>query len=174
MSGEPPTDRPQLADEWESSLSGRSTRERVYETALQLYDPTRVSAVADRADVSAETARDYLQWFAEMGILTEVSSSPATYRRNDSYFQWRRVQELRDKPLEELETELRELTDQERSYRDRFGVDAPGDVDALEHADYDEVEDVWMTLQEWQTVRRRIREVELARRDRDGTAEASA
>ena len=174
MGREPPTDKPSLSEEWQSTASDLSTRDRMYTVALQLYDPARVSAVAKRADVSTETARDYLQWFTEMGVLKQVDSSPASYERNKSYFSWRRVQRLKDRPQEELEKELRTLTEQERTYREQFETDSPDDVDALDHGGYDEVEDVWMALQEWQTVRRRIRELELARRGNDEPSEVSA
>ena len=146
MSKEVPSDGPGLAEEWEETVQGQSTRGRVYAVALQLYEPTRVVEVADRADVSKETARDYCKWFAEMGLIEQTGSSPDAFTRNEEYFRWRRIQRLQARPVEELEEELRQLIDTERTYRDRYDADAPGKVDALDHADYDEVESVVATI----------------------------
>lgn len=168
--GDLPTDPPSLAEEWRAQQRGESTRNRVYAVALQLNEPTRVKAVAERADVSKETARDYLKWFAELGVLNQVAESPDTFERNEQYFEWRRIQRLQAQPEEELQEQLKELTRKERAFRERFDTDSPDDVDALEHADYDDVESVWMDLREWRTVRRRIRELERARKGQaDGT-----
>ena len=165
---------PELAEEWRDENENRSTRERVYAVALQLYEPTRVAVVAERADVSKETAREYLRWFAEIGVVTHDGDSPDLFSRNESYFEWRRVQRLQRRPPEELERELEELAAAERDYRDRFDATGPADVDALEHAEYADLESVWRELQEWRTVRRRIRELEQARQNRDGSTRAPA
>lgn len=156
-------------EEWREELAGRSTRERVYEVALQLSGPTRVAAVAERAAVSAETAREYLAWFAESGMLTRDSESPATYSRNESYFDWRRVQRLRNRPVAELREELSGLQEQVRSYRERYDADSPAAVDALAHADHADVEAVWDDLRACRTARRRIEDLERVRRERDET-----
>ena len=173
MSREAPTDGPGLAEEWEVAVHGQSTRDRVYAVALQLYEPTRVAEVAERADVSKETARDYCKWFAELGLIEQTERSPDAFARNEAYFRWRRIQRLQARSVDGLAEELRQLVDSERIYRDRYDADAPGEVDALDHVDYDDVESVWMDLQEWRTIQRRIRELEEARRNRDGTPEVS-
>jgi predicted ArsR family transcriptional regulator len=166
----PPTNPPSLAEEWRAQQEGESTRNRVYAVALQLSEPTRVKEVAERADVSKETAREYLKWFAELGVLTQVDESPDTFARNEQYFEWRRIQRLQTLSEEKLLDQLEGLTRQERAFRERFGTDSPDEVDALEHAGYDDIESVWMELREWRTVRRRIRELERARKgQRDGT-----
>jgi transposase len=161
---DPPTIPPSLAEEWRTQQQGESTRNRVYAVALELSEPTRVKEVAERADVSKETAREYLKWFAELGVLKQIDESPDTFARNEQYFEWRRIQHLQAQPKEELLDQLEQLTRKERAFRDRFDTDSPDDVDALEHADYDNVESVWMELREWRTVRRRIRELERARK----------
>jgi hypothetical protein len=161
---------PSLAEEWREQHQGESTRDRVYAVALQLYEPTRVREIAERADISKETARDYLQWFAELGVLDQVAESPDTFERNEGYFEWRRIQHLQAQSEDELLDQLEALTRKEREFRERFDASIPEEVDALDYADYAELEVVWMDLQEWRTVRRRIRELEQARRRReDGT-----
>lgn len=171
---DPPPDSPGLAEEWRAQLEGESTRNRVYAVSLQLYDPTRVKDVAERAEVSKETARDYLKWFAELGVLEQVSESPDTFQRNEQYFEWRRIQRLQAQSEEELLDQLEQLTRRERGFRERFDSDSPEEVDALEHADYDDVESIWTVLNEWRTVRRRIRELERARQSRDDGKQAIA
>ncbi|PSP76197.1 transcriptional regulator [Halobacteriales archaeon QS_1_68_20] len=163
----PPTDLTDLASEWEDVLAGQSTRDRVYGVAVQLYEPTRVRAVAERADVSKETARDYLRWFADVGMVDQVAESPDTFVRNESYFRWRRVQKLRELSPEERRERVEHLTEREREFRETYDADGPDAVDAVEHADYADVEAVWDDLDEWRTVRRRLRELDRARRDRD-------
>lgn len=165
----PPVDIPSLADEWRDQERNGSSRDRLYTVALELYDPTRVRDVAERADVSKETARDYLKWFAELGVVEQTGDSPDTFQRNEEYFEWRRVERLRSLSPEERLERLEQLTKKEAEYRDRFEADGPDDVDALAHADYDELEAVWRDLQEWRTVRRRIRELERARQRQDDT-----
>jgi hypothetical protein len=94
--------------------------------------------------------------------------------RNEDYFQWRRIQQLQNRSSTELEQDLTGLSSKVREYRERYDTGSPDAVDAFNHADYDEIEDVWMEIQEWRTVRRRIRELERARRNQEGTIEASA
>jgi transposase len=167
---EPSGTPPSLAEEWRTQQQGESTRNRVYAVALQLSEPTRVREVAERADVSKETAREYLKWFAELGVLTQINESPDTFARNEQYFEWRRIQRLQAQSEEELLDQLEQLTRKERTFREQFDTDSPDDVDALQHADYDDAESVWMELRQWRTVRRRIRELERARKSQtDGT-----
>ena len=173
-SGEEPPDVSNLADEWRDQREGAPTRERVYAVALQLYEPTRVRDVADRADVSKETAREYLKWFAELGVVDQVEESPDAFARNEGYFAWRRVQRLLSLSEEERSSRMEALTRAEREYRERFDAADPADVDAMEHAAYDEVESVWLAIDEWRTIRRRIRELERARQIRDEASRASA
>jgi predicted ArsR family transcriptional regulator len=65
----PPIEPPSLAEEWRDHQEQLSTRERIYQVALQLREPTQVAVVAERADVSQETAREHLKWFTEIEIL---------------------------------------------------------------------------------------------------------
>ncbi|WP_050050114.1 hypothetical protein [Halostagnicola sp. A56] len=94
---------PSVATEWTEQRTTESTKDRVYAVAIQLYEPTRVATVAEDADVSKETAREYLKWFAEIGMITQDGESPDLFSRNESYFEWRRIQRLRGQPIEELE-----------------------------------------------------------------------
>jgi hypothetical protein len=77
---------PPPVDEWESPselFDGGPVRERIRNVVLQLREPTKVSTVAERADCDPETAREYLEWFAEMGIVRSHEGRPVRYERNE-------------------------------------------------------------------------------------------
>ena len=146
---------------------GKTTRDRVYEVALQLYDAASAVEVAERADCSTDAARQHLEWFADVGIVASEGVRPVTYRRNESYFDWKRADELRRTHDDaELLDRLESLTEQEREFRARYDAAHPDDVDALDAADHAEVHEVWLDLNEWERVRREIRLVERARKER--------
>ena len=155
-----------LADEFGAELAAEPADERVYRVALQLYEPTRVAAVAERADCAPDTARRHLERLAEIGVVDRVADDPATYRRNESYFEWRKRHRLEGLSDAALRDRLADLAGREREFRDRYDADGPAEVDALDVADYDEIEDVWLDLSEWETVRRRIRRIESVRQNR--------
>ncbi|MDB2276591.1 hypothetical protein PM022_19120, partial [Halorubrum ezzemoulense] len=71
-------------------------RERLLDVVVGLRTPTKVSTIAKRADCGTETARDYLEWFDEMGMVHRHNGRPVRYERNDSYFQWRRIDQIRE------------------------------------------------------------------------------
>ncbi|WP_254533446.1 DUF7342 family protein [Natrinema gelatinilyticum] len=152
-----------LAAEFGADLASAPTDERVYRVALQLYEPTRVSDVAKRADCVPDTARRHLTCLVEIGVIEQISDSPATYRRNESYFEWRKRSRLEQLSSSQLQERLTELTTHEQEFREQYSAERPDDVDALEHADYNQAEDVWMDLSEWETVRCRIRRLESSR-----------
>lgn len=59
------------------------------------------------------------------------------------------------------------LVEEERTYREKYGVDTPSGVDAVEQGDYHSMEEIWRDLGDWKTVRRELRIIDRARRDRD-------
>ena len=76
-----------LAEEFAEAVSDAPADERMYRVALQLYEPTRVADVAERADCAPDTARRHLQRFVDLSVITRVTDDPATYQRNESYFE---------------------------------------------------------------------------------------
>ncbi|SNR69996.1 hypothetical protein SAMN06266787_11213 [Halorubrum ezzemoulense] len=155
-----------LAEGFREDVDSAPADERVYRVALGLYDPAGVTTVAERASCAPDTARRHLNRLADIGVVEVVSETPLTYTRNESYFEWRQRNRLENRSSSELQELLSELTTREREFRDQFGVDAPDKVDALEHADFDDVETVWLDLSEWQTVRERIARLEAVRQQR--------
>lgn len=161
---EEPPDFTDWLDPGEISAS-QSTRERLLDVVVQLREPTKVSAVAERASCGTETARDYLEWFEQLGVVRQVGSRPALYERNDSYLQWRRVERIRAAYTEvEIVDELASTVDALAEFRDRFGVDSP-DAVSLVHADRD-VEELWEAVSRWKTLERRAALLDAARRER--------
>lgn len=162
-----PDDLEMVADARDDWDEGQSVRDRVYETVIQLYEPAPADEVAERARCSTGAARDHLEWFAGRGIVTVVEGRPRRYRRNQSYFDWKRAHDLRREYSDaELQERVNELTETERAYREKYQADAPSDVDALEHTEYDDIDAVWRDVADWQTVRRELRLLEYARKDR--------
>lgn len=153
-----------LSDAWAADLDERSTKERVYEVATALTEPTRVAAVADRAECSKGGARTNLEWLAELGVLERVADDPALYRRNEAYFDFRRVYHLtRDHDADELDQLIEEYEDRDAHLATQFDVDTPAEVDVLTTVEFDELDVAYDRLSEWRTVRRRLRELRRAR-----------
>lgn len=156
-------------DAWESPeelLKGGPTRERLLDVVMQLREPTKVSVVAERADCDTETARDYLEWFSEMGVVRELPGRPVRYERNDSYLQWRRVEQIRGQYSEgEIVERLKETVDAAAKYRERFDVESPDEVSLVDQTGDQSVEDIWEAVSEWKTLEVRAALLDSARRD---------
>ncbi|MDS0283884.1 DUF7342 family protein [Haloarcula onubensis] len=154
-------------DAWESPdevLREGPTRERIFDVIVQLREPTEVSVIAARADCGTEIARDYLEWFAEMGIVRELSGQPVRYERNDSYLQWRRIEQIRQSYSEtEIVAHLTETLDAVTEYRERFDTDSPSDVSPVAESIEASVEDVWEALSEWKALEQRAALLDSAR-----------
>ncbi|MGM0447469.1 MAG: DUF7342 family protein [Methanobacteriota archaeon] len=165
-----------LAEGFSADLDAEPADERVYRVALQLYEPAGVSAIAERASCAPDTARRHLKRLADIGVVERVSESPLTFARNESYFEWRLRNRLEALSRDELHDRLAELTERESVFRDRFDAESPTDVDAFDHAEYDDIETVWLALSEWHTVRERIDRLEAVRRGRgsDSSVEENA
>lgn len=158
-------------DELESPdtlLKGGSIRERLLDIVVGLRTPTKVSTIAERVDCDTETARDYLEWFDDMGVVHRHNGRPVRYERNDAYFQWRRIDRIREEYSEQeivdaLDDTLNEIED----YRAQFDVTHPDEVslvDATREQDLS-TEAAWEALSEWETLERRAALLDAARRN---------
>jgi predicted transcriptional regulator len=150
--------------------------QRVYGVVLRTREPTGASTIAERADCDPKTARKYLRWFVELGIVTEHEGHPRTYERNDAYFEWRRVDRLAaEHSVEELGRRVSELTERIRGYEAEYGAPMPEAVDALDAAAAGrDVDEVYADLGDWATARRERRLYERARQQRTGTPEQAS
>ena len=169
MAEPPSTDGP---PSFEDPFRGDDVEQRVYGTILQLRDPTTAGAVADRAECDPKTARKYLDWFTELGLVTRHGGRPVTYERNDAYFEWRRVDRLAaEHTAPELRDRVRELTVRIEGYEQSYDARTPAAVDALAAATDDRtVDDVYRDLADWETARDERARTERARQRRTDRA----
>lgn len=142
-------------DQWRS---GRTTFQRVYDVLSGTTDPAAAAQFAEWADCSENGAREALAQLVEMGIAECSESRPVTYRRNPSYFRWKRVERLaRDHSSVEIRSRLDELVDKDQELQQQYDVPDPDAVvedDPIE--DHDSLHDRLDDLSEWRTIRRDI------------------
>ena len=157
-----PDDRgrgPPLADDardrWQRD---RTTFQRVYDVIVGATDPATASEIADRAACSENGAREALDQLVEMGIARRSTGRPATYRRNESYLRWKRIESIASEHRAgEIRERLDDLLAEDRAYQDEFGVPDPDVVDVADPtAGHDAVQDRWDDVTTWRTVRRDI------------------
>lgn len=138
----------------------RTTFQRVYDLLVASQSSLTAQAVAERASCSEPGARNALEQLVEMGIVTRRDGRPATYRRNDSYLRWKRIESLAaEHTVDELRDRLADLVAEDDAFQETYGVPDP---DAVSSSNVPvDAQDVWETqwadLNEWRTVRRDIR-----------------
>lgn len=135
---------------------GRTTFQRIYDVVLGTQSTLTAAAAADWAACSETGARKALEQLVEMGIVRRHDGRPATYRRNDAYLTWRRVERLADehRPIE-LRERVAELIAEDNQFQQRFGVPDPDVVTEADFPDdHDALHDEWEALAEWRTIRR--------------------
>lgn len=151
----------------DSLLKGGPIRERLLDIVVGLRTPTKVSTIAESAECDAGTARKYLRWFDEMGIVSRHDGRPVRYTRNDAYLRWRRVDRIRrEYSEEEVVDALGDTVERIKDYRTRFDAEHPDGVslvDATRERDLS-TEAVWEALSEWETLERRAELLDAARR----------
>ncbi|QKG94371.1 hypothetical protein HPS36_16015 (plasmid) [Halorubrum salinarum] len=143
-------------------------RERLLDVVVGLRTPTKVSTIAKRADCGTETARDYLEWFDEMGMVHRHTGRPVRYERNDSYFQWRRIDQIREEYSEqEIVDALDDTITQIEDYRAQFDVTHPDKVSIVDATREQNLstEAAWEALSEWETLEQRAALLDAARRN---------
>ena len=137
----------------------RTTFQRVYDVITGVTEYAPASDIAERADCSPDGARTALTQLAEMGIANIRGSHPAEYRRNESYFEWKRVETLADEHTPaELRERLDDLLEEDADFQRSFGVPDPdaAAVTGIEDGDHAAVHDRLESLSRWRTVRHDI------------------
>lgn len=152
---------------FEQAFLGDDVEQRIYATVLQTREPTTASAIANQTECDPKSARKYLGWFADLGIVTRHDGHPETYERNDAYFEWRRSNHLAaDHSVDELLEHVCELTTCIAEYEDTYDAATPAAVDALSIAaerDGRTIDDVYGDLSDWATARQERTRYERAR-----------
>ena len=152
----------------DSLLKRGPIRERLLDIVVGLRTPTRVSTIAERADCDTETARDYLEWFDEMGMVQRHDGRPVRYERKDAYFQWRRIDRIREEHSEqEIVNALGDALKQIEDYRTQFEAEHPDEVSLVDatQAQNLSTEAAWEALSEWETLEQRAALLDAARRN---------
>jgi hypothetical protein len=159
-----------FASEFAGRIENEPADERVYRVALGLTGPTRVAEVASRADCSKNAARRHLKRLADIGVLAHVSEQPDTFERNESYFEWRRLNRLSDLSDEEYTERFGELLAEDEAYREEYNVDDPDALEPLDYGKYGDAERVWLDLTNWRAIRQEIRDLRrIKHKDTAGT-----
>jgi len=149
-----------------SLLTDGPIRERLLDVVTGLRTPTTVSDIADLAACDTETARDYLSWFDQMGLVHCQDGRPVRYERNDAYFRWRRINHIREEYSEqEIVEALSDAIEQINEYRARFDADNPNDVSLVAASEDMTTEEAWEALSDWETLERNAVLLDAARRD---------
>jgi hypothetical protein len=154
-------------------VRGERTRDDFFDAVLGLDTPATAGEVAERAGHGVDAAREYLEWFEGMGIVTQVTESPATYERNQAYLNWRRVHSLRENYSTEDLIEFLEMeTDRAETFAQKFDTASPDDLSISTYASDTarSIEDVWEEVSAWRTARRRIKLLEQALATESGDA----
>jgi len=172
------TDAAEGPPPFEDAFTSDDVEQRIYGTILQRREPTTASAIADSADCDPKTARKYLGWFDDLGIVTRHDGHPVTYERNDAYFEWRRINQLAaDRSVEELQSRVRELTTRITEYEATYDATSPATVDAVAAADSSDeltIDTVYSDLADWATAREERNRYERARQQRTGSEREQA
>lgn len=163
----------------EELVRGDRTRDDFFDAVLALNSPGTASDVAELAGHGVDAAREYLEWFEQLGIVIQITESPATYKRNQEYLNWRRVQTLRKEySTEELLDFLKTEAARTEMLESEFDSTSPDNVSIARYAEETEqsIEEVWERLSTWHTARRRVTLLEraLATESRDGADVQSA
>lgn len=180
MSDDSPPDAPPDLAPLEPAFSDQSTEERVYSVLVQSTEVLRVSDVVEELGCSKDTARKYLDWFAELGIAVKHDGRPVQYERNEEYFEWRYVSHLVDThSLEEIKENVIEMRDLLETFRSRYDAEHPSGVDLREATAARDapLEEVWDDFTTWAGLESEIRLHDRARQrfsDRDESSWVSA
>lgn len=170
MSNPPSSNEPAS---FEDAFRGDDVEQRIYGTILQTREPTTASEIATRVECDPKTARKYLSWFADLGIVTQYDGHPTTYKRNDAYFEWRRINQLAaEHSVESLQEHVQELTTRIATYEETYDATTPAAVDALTAAEENDdrtIDDVYSDLGDWATAREERKRYERARQQRAST-----
>lgn len=147
--------------------------QRIYGTILQTREPTTAGDIATRVECDPKTARKYLRWFADLGIVTRHDGHPTTYERNNAYFEWRRINQLAaEHSVDALQKRVRELTARIDEYEETYNATTPAAVDALIAVEKREewtIDDIYSDLGDWATAREERKCYERARQQRAST-----
>lgn len=145
-------------DEPRDTVRTDRTRDQIYTTVLQLNEPATVAEIAERAGPGVDATREYVRWFADLGLVSGTQGNPERYIVNREYLRWRRADRLRKEYGEaEIVGQLQDVTEELEQYRDLFDAANPADIVIREYADEygKDVVVVWNDVCAWETAQDR-------------------
>jgi len=109
-----------------------SAFERVLSIVFDITDPRTAGHIAQRAQVSEETAREYLDGMVTLGaVLADDSGGATVYFPDPGYLRFREVRSMaRDHGRSELVEMAASTADVIEQYRDRTGVETLDELEA--------------------------------------------
>ncbi|MFB6175604.1 MAG: helix-turn-helix domain-containing protein [Halobaculum sp.] len=137
--------------------------ERVYEIISRTYDPASADEIAERARVSATTARKHLRALADSGAVTTTADGRTTcYHRSQTAIVTERAESiLAELTADEIATGIADMKQTIREWREEYGVESPEELAReMDVADADDT--TGSVLTEWQTTRRNLALAEAA------------
>ncbi|MCG1004750.1 MULTISPECIES: winged helix-turn-helix domain-containing protein [Halobacterium] len=143
-----------VEEEW---IEETTPFERVYEIIRTTYNPASAGEIADRARVSATTARKHLRTLESAGEVTTSQDGQTTcYRRSETAIVTEHAQSLlAELSPEEIASGVADMKAQIQEWREEYGVDSPEEF--ARERDVDDVDsDYGALLTEWQTTRRNL------------------
>lgn len=161
MSDSPPSedaeasseDRPSGIDTWKQETKGI---ERVIDVMLTVEEPQTAGWIAGEAHVSEQTAREHLQLFADLGVLTATTVSGVTkFHPHPAWLRFQELSQLTEQyDRDELLDQVKDLKEWIESTESRFGVDSPDELRAKAADDdttVDEVKEFRTAASEWES-----------------------
>lgn len=107
----------------------KNVRERLLDSIHTLSKPTKVSTIAEMADCSDQGARNILRQFEDLGIIKKDADSPVQYKKNESYFQFRRGHKLAQSHSdEELRAEIFDRWKKHQEWKREFDTEHPSTI----------------------------------------------
>lgn len=163
-SGSSPESSP--VEEYRANRESRSALERVSILVPNLTEEASVAEIAADADVSKETARKYLSHFENWNVLIRTETDPDRFVRNESYFDWLRIDSLRqEESVDELQEALSELAAEDERFAEELDAESPATASMLENG-YQNASERAEKVREWQSVRDRMDDVMAALREK--------
>ena len=143
-----------VVEEW---IEETTPFERVYEIVRRTYDPESATEIADRARVSATTARKHLRTLVDAGEVTTSQDGQTTrYRRSETAIVTEHAQSLlAEQSPTEIASGIAEMKAKIQEWREEYDVDSPEEF-ARELDVNDADSDHGASLTEWQTTRRNL------------------
>lgn len=159
----------------------RTTFQRVYDVISGPTGYLTAKTIGERAECSTDGARAALSQLVEMGIAERRGDRPTEYRRNESYFRWKRVETLaRTRSTTDLREEVETLLEEDRSFQERFEAPDPDAVSPalFEGVDHERIHEQWDAITRWRSVREDIellqRAIHRVARESEGEVDGSA